>query len=114
MITKLICINCPKGCELTVEQISDGQPVVTGNQCRRGKEYGVTEVTHPLRTLTTTIPTEDGRVAAVRTEKPIPKELVLPAMKLLRDMTLQKDVVFGSAVLENLLGTAVNVIVTRL
>ena len=33
---KMICINCPRGCELDVEKASDGIVTVTGNACPRG------------------------------------------------------------------------------
>ena len=38
---KLICIGCPKGCELTV--FLDGKQVtkVEGNHCKKGAVYGV-------------------------------------------------------------------------
>ena len=37
-----ICIMCPMGCSLTIEEI-DGQVVVKGNTCKRGEIYGKEE-----------------------------------------------------------------------
>ena len=37
-MTNLICITCPKGCHLTVDEENDYK--VTGNACPRGAEYG--------------------------------------------------------------------------
>ena len=37
---KMICINCPKGCELDVERAADGSTTVAGHACPRGEEYG--------------------------------------------------------------------------
>ena len=54
-IKELTCINCPMGCRITVEM--DGEEIisVTGNTCKRGETYARTEVTAPVRTVTTTI-----------------------------------------------------------
>ena len=37
-MTELICIVCPKGCHLKVDEEKDF--AVTGNGCPRGAEYG--------------------------------------------------------------------------
>lgn len=43
---ELICIVCPRGCHLKVEE---GEELsVRGNGCLRGVEYGKNEVTHPM------------------------------------------------------------------
>ena len=44
---ELICIVCPKGCHLRVDEAQDYR--VTGNGCPRGEEYGKMELTHPTR-----------------------------------------------------------------
>ena len=38
---ELICITCPRGCHLKVDEEN---MTVTGNSCNRGKEYGLNEV----------------------------------------------------------------------
>ena len=37
---KLVCIRCPRGCNLNITKKSNGQIIVTGNSCPRGEEYG--------------------------------------------------------------------------
>ena len=49
----LVCIVCPRGCRLTVDEAQDYK--VTGNGCPRGAEYGRTELQNPTRTRTTTV-----------------------------------------------------------
>ena len=51
---EMICINCPIGCQLIAEKTADGFKV-TGNTCPRGEKYAIAELTHPTRTLTTTV-----------------------------------------------------------
>ena len=40
-MTELICITCPKGCHLRVDE--EKGFAVTGNSCPRGAEYGRNE-----------------------------------------------------------------------
>ena len=67
-----ICINCPMGCPLEITE-EDGKIVVRGYTCKRGLEYGVSEYTAPVRTVTTLVRTSDGRVVPVKTSVPVPK-----------------------------------------
>ena len=46
---ELICIVCPKGCHLKVDE--ENNYAVTGNACPRGAEYGAAELQHPVRVL---------------------------------------------------------------
>ncbi|NLT17439.1 MAG: molybdopterin oxidoreductase, partial [Clostridiales bacterium] len=41
---KLTCISCPRGCRMVVERKGE-EIVVTGNECKRGEEYAVAELT---------------------------------------------------------------------
>ena len=41
-MTNLICIMCPKGCHLKVDEKHDY--AVTGNNCPKGAEYGHNEL----------------------------------------------------------------------
>ena len=42
---ELICIVCPKGCHLSVDENDNYK--VTGNSCPRGEEYGAAEKFFP-------------------------------------------------------------------
>ena len=55
---ELICIVCPKGCHLRVDE--DNGYAVTGNGCPRGAEYGKIELTHPTRVVTSTVKLPGG------------------------------------------------------
>ena len=48
-MTELICITCPKGCHLRVDE--EKGVAVTGNSCPRGAECGRNELQHPVRTV---------------------------------------------------------------
>ena len=78
---ELICIVCPKGCHLKVDENKDY--AVTGNGCPRGAEYGKAELTNPTRVVTSTVRCTGGAYprCPVKTDKPIPKALMFQIME---------------------------------
>ena len=81
---QLICITCPVGCKLEAD-LTDGKLTVTGNACKRGIDFAMAELTHPMRSLTSTVRTNDRRapMLPVRTDREIPKEAMPAVMRLL-------------------------------
>ena len=75
MIKNFVCIQCPRGCSLEVDT---EKMTVTGNSCPRGKTYGINEATHPVRTITSTIKVDGGRIArcSVKTIISFPNYLI--------------------------------------
>lgn len=112
-MTELICIVCPKGCHLHVDEENGCK--VTGQGCPRGEEYGRIELTNPTRVITSTVRIEGAmhRRCPVRTDGPIPKKLIFEAMKTLDAVTLHSPVHTGQVVVENVCGTGVRFIATR-
>ena len=55
-MTELICIVCPKGCHLKVDEENGYK--VTGNGCPRGAAYGEKELVNPTRVITSTVKAE--------------------------------------------------------
>ena len=51
----LTCIGCPMGCQITVEFEGEEVFSVKGNTCAIGDKYARQEVTHPERTVTSTV-----------------------------------------------------------
>ena len=112
MTRDLTCIVCPVGCQLHVT-LEDGVVTeVTGNTCPRGKQYAIDECTHPVRTVTSTARTENGGVIPVKTDRPIPKELMFDCMREINNAVVKLPARIGDIVIENLLGTGANVVVT--
>ena len=110
---ELICIVCPNGCHLQVDEASGY--AVSGNQCPRGAEYGRTELLHPTRVLTSTVRLHGGTYARVpvKTDRAIPKEQLLPAVRLLDTVDITAPVTVGQVLVPDLLGTGANLIDTR-
>lgn len=108
---KFICIECPKGCHLTI----DDQLNVTGNTCLRGKTYAINEVTCPKRIVTSTVVIKSELVSRlpVMTENEIPKEKMFDIVKELNNVRLVAPIKCRDVVIENVCGTGVNIIATR-
>lgn len=113
MKRELTCIVCPKGCQLTAVADADGNIRVTGQTCKRGEEYAISECTHPMRTLTTTAPVEGGGVVPVKTSAPVPKELLFKCMDEINKTVVPTGTPLGFTVIKNILNTGVDVVTTR-
>ena len=111
MTTKLICIACPKGCHLSVDENLQ----VSGHDCKRGEAYGREEAQYPKRSLTSTVAIKDGlhRRCPVKTDGRIPKGLVFEAMQVLSRVCLEAPVQAGHVVVPDLCGTGVDIVATR-
>ncbi|HDN18390.1 molybdopterin oxidoreductase [archaeon] len=115
MERKIICIVCPVGCEITVREKSDGEILVEGFRCPRGKEYALREITNPMRVLFTVLRVRGGELptVSVKSSKPIPKKLIKEAVKKLSYMEVEAPIEVGDRLLENFMGTGADIIATR-
>ena len=113
MTRNLTCIVCPQGCNIKVE-IEDGKIInVEGNTCKRGYDYAISEVTNPVRTVTSTIKLENGEMISVKTDKPIPKELIFKCMEEINKKIIKPPIKVGQVLIENILGTGSNIVATK-
>ncbi|NIA09619.1 MAG: DUF1667 domain-containing protein [Nitrospiraceae bacterium] len=113
-IKRLTCIECPVGCEMTVE-IKNGEIKVSGNKCARGKKYAIHEMTDPKRVLTTTVFVEGGvhsLLPVVSTDE-IPKDMIKKCVRTLSKIKVKAPVDYGDVIAENICGTGVDVIASR-
>ena len=113
-VHELICIQCPMGCPLTVTVEGD-QVTVTGNTCPRGAVYGKKEVTHPTRTVTSTIEVEGGELprVSVKTAGEVPKERIFAVMVAIRAAKVAAPVAIGDVIVKSAADTGVDVIATK-
>ncbi|MBR5937280.1 MAG: FAD-dependent oxidoreductase [Clostridiales bacterium] len=107
-VRRMTCIICPRGCQLSVT-LTD-PPLVSGNSCPRGEEYAIAEVSHPMRTLTTTIRVrnEDGTLGriSVKSKGEIPKEEIFKLAGKIHHTILQAPVKVGDEVLPGVIATS--------
>lgn len=112
---ELVCIGCPVGCQLEAE-IENGEVIkVTGNTCKRGEEYAKKECTNPTRIVTSSVKVTDGNldVVPVKTEHDIPKDKIFECVEALKNVVVKAPINIGDVVVQNIIGTGVNIIATK-
>lgn len=112
MERELICISCPKGCHLKVDETN---LTVSGNSCPKGAEYGVNEVTNPVRIVTSTVKVSGGDtpVVPVKTQRAIPKGLIMQCMEEINKVTIKAPIKIGDVVIKNVLETGVDIVAAK-
>ena len=108
---EFICIECPKGCHLKV----DDELNVTGNTCPRGKKYAINEITCPKRVITSTAVIKSKLVSRlpVMSENELPKEKMFDVVNEIAKLRLEAPIKCRQVVIENVCDTGVNIIATR-
>jgi len=110
----LTCIGCPMGCQISVTMNGNEILSVTGNTCAVGDKYARQEVTHPERTVTSTVIVLGGdrpRVS-VKTRGSIPKSMIFECIDAINQIALTAPVSIGDTVIANVCGTDIDVVAT--
>ena len=115
---ELICITCPKGCHLKVDEETFA---VTGNSCPRGAVYGADELRDPVRVVTSTVVvapvpsagTNLPRRLPVKTDRPIPKGKMFEVMAEIAKLRVKPPVKVGDILISHVAGTDGNVVATK-
>lgn len=112
-MTELICIVCPKGCHLKVDEENGYK--VTGNNCPRGAAYGEKELVNPTRTITSTVRIngKTARRVPVKTSADFPKGRIFDVMKALDEVDAVAPVKVGDVLVENVCGLGVDIVVAK-
>lgn len=120
MKKELTCIICPMGCHLEADcqAAADGSLEilsVSGNTCPRGDKYARAELTHPERTVTSTVVLKNGRYRRlpVITSGPIPKECIFDVMEEIRRVSVCAPVKIHDIIIKNVCGLGVDLIASR-
>ena len=108
---EMTCIRCPLGCHLKVEKVKK-EIIVSGNSCPRGKEYGISEVTEPVRVVTSLVRYKEF-VYPVKTTSPVPKKMIAKILREIDNIKLDHKPKFHEIICKNILFTDVDVIVTK-
>lgn len=112
---KLICIVCPKGCQLTVSKNDNDDYEVSGNFCKRGIMYGINEVINPVRRVTSTVKIENAILPRlpVITDKDVSKDIIFDVMKEINKVSVIAPIRYKDVIIKNILNTDVNIIASR-
>lgn len=101
MIKTLTCIECPMGCEITVETQGEKVISVTGNSCPRGKMYAEAEVICPKRVVTSTVRAINGEMIPVKTSAPVKKTEIFHVMEIIKNTKCPYPVSLGDVLVKN-------------
>ena len=114
MTKNMTCILCPMGCRLTVKQEADGAVHVAGNSCKRGEQYGIQELTAPMRVVTSSVRVRGGQLplCPVKSRGQLPKARIAEALKAIRTIQIEAPVKIGQVLLEDVVGTGVPIVAT--
>jgi len=111
---QIICVACPKGCQLTIDR--DGDKVLVSNQgCKRGVEYAIGEVKDPRRMVATTVRIEGGMhpLLPVYTAHPFPKGKIMELLAFLRGVKIKAPVKEGDILVKDALDTGIAIVASR-
>ena len=106
-MTDIICITCPKGCRLSVDEANDY--AVTGNACPRGAVYGRNELLHPVRVVTSAVRVEGAAIPRlpVKTDRPLPKEKMMDCMARINRTVAALPIAIGDVILDDVFGSRI-------
>ena len=112
---EIICVSCPMGCRITVQAQKGDVISIIGNDCPKGIKYAKGEFINPVRILPTTVKVIGGELplVSVKTEKAIPKRLLLKAMVEIAEIEVKAPVEIGQVIKDDLIGTGVKLVATR-
>ena len=103
---EMTCIVCPNGCRLTVT--AQGERIsVAGNLCKKGEQFALEEMTHPMRTISSTVATSFSHFPRlpVKTRDVIPKEDIFKAMARINEVLVTRKVHVGDVIISDVCGT---------
>lgn len=112
---ELVCILCPKGCNIEIEENIDQDFSVSGFGCKRGKKYAIEELTCPQRLVTSSVFVQGGNycTVSVKTKNPVDRSRIPDVLKELVNFIVKAPVSIGDVLITNVAGTGVDIIATR-
>ncbi len=113
MVKEIICIICPRGCRIKVEEEGTGIIKINNNLCKRGYEYSKREFINPCRILTSSVKllaAYGRRMMPVRSTKPIPKEIIFECMKAIKKISIEAPVKINQVIISDILGTGIDIV----
>jgi CxxC motif-containing protein len=115
MESKITCIICPIGCEVTVHHKEGIITNIEGHQCKKSIGYANEELFYPKRTLTTTILVKGGELplVSVKSSKPIPKDRLFDVMDCISQTEVDAPVEIGDALVKNVLDLDADIVATK-
>ncbi len=110
-----ICTACPMGCKLIVRMEGDEVVKILGHRCRKGETYGRQEAIAPQRMVASTVRISNGLhpLVPVYTNGSVPKRRIPEILAKIREVQLTAPVTAQDIVIENVIGTGVDIVASR-
>ena len=111
-----LCIGCPLGCRLEVDEDAAGDIVeIRGFACRKGKTFAENEHTDPRRMVTTTVTINGGRWARlpVHATEELPKDRMWDVINQLRNIEVDAPIELGDVIVKGILNSDVDIVASR-
>jgi len=111
MKKEFVCIVCPRGCHLVVDENME----VTGNACPRGKVYALSELTNPVRMITSSVRVSNrvDTLVSVKTSAPVPKGKIMEVMDIINSLSLEAPTHINQIIKKDVLGLGVDILITK-
>lgn len=102
------CVVCPWGCLLKTS--GEKGEIISGYSCNRGLKYAQKELTDPRRSISGSVRIVGAvqNALPVKTNAPLPKDMLLDAAELLYTVTVTPPVKTGDVIIPNILGTGID------
>lgn len=112
---KIVCIACPRGCNIEIEEENGEIKNISGYSCQRGKKFAETEFYNPKRMVTTVVSLRGGEYPClpVISDDQVPKEILGDCIYLLKELQIKAPIKMGDIVKKDILGTGVNIIAAK-
>ena len=110
---EIICILCPLGCRGTVNLDEKGKVGQAENyRCKKGREHAMIEGSTPMRVLTGTVLVDSTRriLLPVRTDRPVPRDILMECARLLCRIKLKAPVEIGEIIVPDIMGSGASVV----
>lgn len=115
MRKELDCIVCPMSCHLEIKLENEEVISVEGNTCPRGKAFAMSELSCPMRMITTTIRVHDGLhpLLPVISSQNIPKSKIFDIMKVCKTLEVKAPIQVGDILVKNIADSGADLVASR-
>jgi CxxC motif-containing protein len=113
--TTYLCIGCPLGCRLEVDEDQGAIVEIRGYDCKKGKTYAEQEHTDPRRMFTgsVTITGAHWQRLPVKTSREVPRDQITAVAAAVRRLRVAAPVHLGDVLVANILNTGADLVATR-
>lgn len=111
---EFVCIVCPRGCRIKVEEKGD-KLITKGNSCPRGMAHAINEYHCPMRMLTSTVEIVGADIPRlpVISSVEIPKSKINECLDEIYSVRLTAPVREGEVLIHNVCNTGADIISAR-